>query len=189
MESALIVSSSEASITFFNDMLSAASIGPAVVAGSCAQARRLMLARDFDLVIVNAPLRDETGEALAREVASSAEGQVILVVKAELFDALSAACEEDGVLTIARPVNRHVFWSALKLARAAHNRLSRMRRDNRGLMKKIEDIRVVDRAKCLLISYLGIGEAEAHRYIEKQAMDTRETKRAVAESILKMYEP
>jgi len=50
------------------------------------------------------------------------------------------------------------------------------------------DIRIIDRAKCLLISYLNMSEQEAHRYIEKQAMDMRLTKRMIAEGIIKTYE-
>ncbi|MBO5438043.1 MAG: ANTAR domain-containing protein, partial [Thermoguttaceae bacterium] len=34
-----------------------------------------------------------------------------------------------------------------------------------------------DRAKCVLIEYLNMTEADAHRYIEKQAMDLRRSKR------------
>ena len=43
----------------------------------------------------------------------------------------------------------------------------------------------MDRAKCVLIEYLKMTESEAHRFIEKQAMDMRITKREVAERILK----
>ena len=39
-----------------------------------------------------------------------------------------------------------------------------------------------------LIQYLSMTESQAHRYIEKQAMDMRLPKRAVAESILNTYE-
>ena len=53
---------------------------------------------------------------------------------------------------------------------------------------KGEEIRLVDRAKCALIQYLGMSEATAHRYIEKQAMDLRKTKVQIAEGILKTYE-
>ena len=52
------------------------------------------------------------------------------------------------------------------------------------LKKRIEDIRVVDRAKCILISSMNMSEKEAHRYIEKRAMDMRISRRAVAEEIL-----
>ena len=51
-----------------------------------------------------------------------------------------------------------------------------------------EDIRLIDRAKCILIEYLNMTEKQAHKYIEKQAMDLRTTRRAVAESLLRTYE-
>ena len=47
---------------------------------------------------------------------------------------------------------------------------------------------MVDRAKCALIQYLHMSEPDAHRYIEKQAMDLRITRQEVAEEILKTYE-
>jgi response regulator NasT len=63
-----------------------------------------------------------------------------------------------------------------------------MQTENEHLRQKIEDIRIVDRAKWILVSYMQMNEKEAHRYIEKQAMDLRTTKREVAEGLLKTYE-
>jgi len=188
MESALIVSGTVKSISLFTEMLGAASFAQITAVQSGAEARQLFLERDFDLVVINAPLRDESGESLSRHVASRNIGQVILVVRSEYYDEVSAVCEDDGVLTVARPVNRTVFWSALKLAKSAQSRLKQMRTENSRLKQKIEDIRIIDRAKWILVSYLSMSEQEAHRYIEKHAMDTRATKRAVAEGILKTYE-
>ena len=188
MESALIVSSTEKSIDSFTEMLKAASINQIVALQSCGEARRLLLERDFELVIVNAPLGDESGESFSRLIASKGNSQVILIVKSEYFDAVSAVCENDGVLTISKPVNKAVFWSALKLAGSAQSRLRRIQDENSRLKQKIEDIRIVDRAKYVLISHLSMSEQEAHRYIEKQAMDMRAPKRAIAEGILKTYE-
>ena len=45
-----------------------------------------------------------------------------------------------------------------------------------------------NRAKWLLIEELKMTEQEAHRYIEKQAMDRCVTRRAVAEQILSIYQ-
>ena len=188
METALIVSHMEKHTAFFEKMLSEAACDQIVTLQTCGEARRMLLERDFDLVLVSAPLPDESGESLARHVAAKGVSQVILIVKNEYFDAISALCEDDGVLVVARPMNKTVFWSALKLAKAANHRLRMMRTENSKLKQKIEDIRVVDRAKCVLISYLSMGEQEAHRYIEKQAMDMRVSRRAIAEEILKTYE-
>lgn len=188
MESALIVSYSEKSLTFFTDMLRSVSCDKIVTAATCGEARRLLLERDFDLCIINAPLSDESGESLSRHISSKGVSQVILAVNAGYYEEVSNAVEDYGVITISKPINKNLFWSALKLAKAAQNKLKAMKAENNKLTQKIEDIRIVDRAKCILISYLNMNEPEAHKYIEKQAMDMRITKRAAAEGILKTYE-
>jgi response regulator NasT len=187
MKTALVVSNSEKGTAFITKML-ASTVREVVPLTSCSEARRMLLERDFDLVVVNAPLKDETGENFSRHVASKNVSQIILIVNAEIFDAVSAVCEVDGVLVVGKPVNRDVFWASIKLAGAAHNRLLRMQAENMQLKQKIEDIRIIDRAKCLLISILNMSEKESHRYIEKQAMDLRISRREVAEGILKTYE-
>jgi AmiR/NasT family two-component response regulator len=184
----LIVSCTGKSITFLTEVLNSFSLNKIVTATSCSGARQLLLEQDFDLVIINAPLHDESGESLSRHVASKGISQVILIVKSDYYDEVSHIVEDYGVITIAKPVNKNLFWSALKLAKAAGNKLKTMQAENDKLTKKIEDIRIVDRAKCILISYLNMRENEAHKYIEKQAMDMRITKRDVAEGILKTYE-
>jgi response regulator NasT len=188
MESALIVSNSEKDTAFFSLLLSAASVHHVISLESCDNARRLILKQDFDLVIVNAPLRDESGENFSRHVASKGVSQVILLVKSEFFNSVSAICEEDGVLTISKPVDKALFWSALLLAKSVHNKIKRIQAENAQLKQKIDDIRIIDRAKCTLISCMNMSEQEAHRHIEKQAMDVRSSRRIVAEGILKRYE-
>ncbi|MCL2053974.1 MAG: ANTAR domain-containing protein [Oscillospiraceae bacterium] len=188
MESALIVSSSEKGTAFFADILTAAQVNKITVLKTCSEARRALLDRDFDLVIVNAMLKDESGESFSRQVAGDGLAQVILVVKNQYFDEVSAICENDGVLTISKPVNKTVLWSALTLAKSAQSRLKRVQAENVQLKQKIEDIKIIDRAKYMLISYLDMNEQDAHRYIEKQAMDMRTSRRAIAERILKTYE-
>jgi response regulator NasT len=187
MENTLIVSSTEKSAALFTEMLNEASVNQIITRKSAGEARRLLMEQEFDLVIINAPLQDESGENLSRYVVSKSGAQVILAVEKEDFDAASAGCEGEGVLTVSKPVDKEIFRSALSLARSAGNRIKRMQAENIQLKQKIEDIRVIDRAKCLLISYLSLSEQEAHRFIEKQAMDLRSSKRAIAEGVLKTY--
>ena len=168
-------------------MLKEASVEQIATLQSCNEARRLLLERDFDLVIINAPLHDETGENLARHIASEGIAQAMLVVKSEYFDAVSAVCENEGVLMISKPINKAIFWSALMLAKSMNSRIKHIKAENESLLQKIEDIRITDRAKYILISHLNMSEQEAHRFMEKQAMDRRSTKRAIAEGILKEY--
>ena len=189
MENVLIVSCTKKSIVFFTEILRAASMKPVAVLESAHEARRLLNERDIDLVIVDSPLRDESGEGMAKHAASMDVSQVILVVSNEHVDAVvSAVCEDDGVLVLSRPLNKSIFWSALKLAGAAQNRLKRLQAENDNLKRQLEDIRIIHRAKCLLIFHHNISEQQAHRMIEKRAMDMRSTRRVVAEGILKTYE-
>jgi response regulator NasT len=188
MESALIVSKSEEEAAFFSVVLNAASINQITCLKSADDARRHIMQQDFDLVIINSPLKDESGESFSRYAASKGVSQVLFLVENEFFDSVSAACEEDGILTISKPVDKALFWSALLLAKSVQNRVKRIQAENAHLKQKIEDIRIIDRAKCLLISYMKMSEQESHRYIEKQAMDMRSTRRIVAEGILKRYD-
>ena len=114
---------------------------------------------------------------------------VLLLVKAELADAVAARVEESGVMVVPKPVPRLLFDQALRFAMAARSRLTALRRENMRLEKKLEEMRLVDRAKCALIQYRGMTEQQAHRYLEKKAMDTGKNRGTVAMEVLACYEP
>ena len=109
---------------------------------------------------------------------------VILLARAEIADSVAERVEDDGVLVVPKPLSRVVFTQALRLTRAARRRLTGLQTENRRLQQRIEDIRAVDRAKCLLIECCAMTEPEAHAYIEQQAMKRRRTKREIAEAII-----
>ena len=70
---------------------------------------------------------------------------------------------------------------------SARERLRKSEKITLSIEEKMEEIRIVNRAKWLLIRELKLEEPEAHRYIEKQAMDRCISKRIVAEEIIKTY--
>jgi len=187
METVLVVSCEEKGVAFFSEALIAASINRITVLASAGEARYALLEKSFDLVIIDSPLPDESGEILARYIAVKGFSQVILAVKKENFNAVYAVCQKDGILTILKPVDKDFFGSALLLVKSVGIKLKRIQAENTKLKQKIEDIRIIDKAKCLLISYLSLTEQESHRFIEKQAMDLRSTKRLIAEEIVKTY--
>ncbi len=188
IETGLIVSSVSKATDFIKQQLSEFSLERIVIATSVSEARRKLNEQEFDIVIINFPLKDETGERLSIDITSKHKSQVILLVNNDYYDEVSRKVEDFGVITVSKPLNRNIFWFSLKLAKASFNRLSIMEKENAKLISTIEDIKIIDRAKHLLISYLSMSEEDAHRHIEKQAMDGRITRRAVAEGILKIYE-
>jgi len=188
MKSVLIVTQTEQSATLMAEQLNAFAVSNITAAYSVAEARKAIFEHDFDLVIINSPLTDETGEAFARQIVRKEISQVMLLVRSEIFEMVSSVCEKDGVLTVAKPINRDMFRQALSLVRSTSSKLMKIRTENENLKQKIETIRLVDRAKGILMSSCGMTEQEAHRYIEKKAMDSRTSRQVIAERLIKDYE-
>lgn len=188
MKSALIVSGSDKGKSLLKDLLCQNNYHDICVTDNANEAKRMMLDRDFSLCVVNTPLRDEFGINFAVDIADHEITPILLVVKSELYEEICTKAETHGVFVLAKPINRQLFWSAMKLLGASYHKLMALADQNIALERKIEDIRLIDRAKCVLIEYLNMSEAQAHKYIEKQAMDMRLTKRDVSARILKTYE-
>jgi len=189
MENVLVVSRMHKSLAFLTETLNTAFCDvTTVILSSGTEARRQFVERNFDLVIINAPIADESGESLARFISAKDGTQVILIVESEIFDEMSSVTENDGILVVARPFDKNLLWSAFKLAQSTQSRLKKIRSENSKLKQKIEDIKIIDRAKWILVSNLKFSEQEAHRFIEKQAMDLRCSRREIAQDILKTYD-
>ena len=156
-------------------------------AGSAGEVKRMLLETDVDLVILNAPLRDEFGTQLALNL-SRDNLCVLMLVPAESFDAVCYKVEDEGILTLSKPVSRSGLLGAIKLLTAMRGKLRKLDRQNQALQEKMQDIRTVNRAKWLLIEIKRMTENEAHYYIEKQAMDMRLSRREVAENIIRTYD-
>ena len=161
---------------------------PARTCQSGAETRRALGENDYSLLIINTPLSDESGIDLAVDAAARCLTGVLLLVKAELADQVQEQLSDAGVFVVAKPVARPLFDQAMRYAAVLRNRLMSVCAEKEKLEKKLTDVRVVDRAKCLLIQYCGMTEEQAHRAIEKQAMDTRQTRLIVAQGIIARYD-
>ena len=178
MSCALIVSTSEKGKSFFADLIKTVGISNIVTVGNGSEARRILNRTEFDLVIINAPLSDEFGHELSISISKNYNAGVLLVVKNDIADAISSKVEDYGVFVIEKPLNRQFVYKSIKYICISRKKYLGLQSENR----------LIDRAKCILIEYLNMSEPQAHRYIEKQAMDLRVTKKEIAENILKTYE-
>ena len=130
------------------------------------------------------------GAYLSKEDAMDAaeEGPgVLLAVKSDQWEEVNARVSPYGVLTLGRPFSRGMFSQAVGLLLASQAKAERYRAENEKLRQKLEELRVDSREKCLLVEYLHLDEESAHKYMERQAMEERKTRRAVAEEILREY--
>ena len=157
---------------------------PAKTAG---EVRRLTMDRNVDLVILNAPLKDEFGVQLAQDLAENNLG-VLLLTGSDVSEQVSYRVEQSGVITLAKPTTRQSLYIALRALTALRSKLLQMEQKTKALQQKVADIHTVNHAKWLLIQHDNMTENDAHRFIEKQAMDMRLSRREVAESIIRTYD-
>ena len=160
---------------------------PVKVASNVSAAKRLCGERSFDFVIINSPLPDDTGARFAIDIAASASTVVLLLIRTEMYEELHARVAEHGVFTVAKPLNQTVLSLAIDWMSSARERLRKLEKKTMSVEEKMEEIRVVNRAKWILISELSMDEPQAHRYIEKQAMDRCISRKEVAAEIIRTY--
>ena len=188
MGRALIVSAGASSNEYLSARLAELGYARPLIVPSGAEARRRMVESDFELIVVNAPLPDEFGHELCIYAVEKTDAGVVFLVKAAAAEQLMAPVSSQGVLLVSKPFSTALFLQAIHMAAASNHRLKRMRAENLRLQEKVAQVRLVSRAKCCLIEQEHMSEAEAHRYIEKQAMDTRRDRGEIAQEILDSYD-
>ena len=147
-------------------------------------AKRAVGETAYDFVIVNAPLPDGAGTRFAIDLCVNSNTVVLLLVRAELYADITEKAGPYGVYTLEKPVSRPMMFTALGWMASTRERLRRNETKTLTLEEKMEEIRLVNRAKWLLIDREGMDEPAAHRLIEKQAMDRCVTRRTVAQEII-----
>lgn len=142
----------------------------------------------FDSVIISTPLSDEFGLDLVADIAKDTKNGVVVLAKREIADEVQKKIRFTGAFVLPRPFNKALLVQTIKLAEIAHIGMAKLEEENRQLSQQLSDMKIVNRAKSMLMQYLNLTEEQAHRHIQKQAMDLRKTQRAVAEDILKTYQ-
>ena len=110
--SVLIVSGTQKGAAYITELLSPREFAPMTTALSGGDARRLLLRRSYDLVVINTPLPDEFGHELAEYITEKFVSGVMVIAKAELFDQVNDKMEPKAafapaVLSGASPAHHH----------------------------------------------------------------------------------
>ena len=148
------------------------------------EARRLATERSFNIIIADSGDGFDTDFAI--NVADS-YSTILLLVPNEHFDEISYRVEGYGILTITKPFEPFYFYNMIKIAIAVQYKVQVLSSQTTKLKVKMEEIKLANRAKMLLMSNMNMSEQEAHRYIEKEAMDRGMKRTAISEEIIKTY--
>ena len=183
--SVLSIAAAEKFHTSLRELLPNGRYDPVHAVYDASEARRRMLETAYDVILISAPLPDEFGARLAQHAAEHTGAGVLMMVKSEYYSDVSEQLTPCGVLTLQKPTSPQMMLQCMELLCATRERLRRMEQKSASIEDKMAEIRLVNRAKWALIEKRGLTEQEAHRFIEKAAMDRCIPKRVIAEEILR----
>lgn len=184
----LIVSSNASFSASMAKMLPPSRFSPVRTAQTAACARLMLLDTEFDIIIINAPLSDEYGIEFAQDISDTGHKSVLVIIPSDDYPELNSLLAPQGILAVSKPTPPSTVLQAIDLMCATSERLKRLESRPDTFEEKMREIRIINRAKMLLISRRKMSEKEAHRFIEKQAMDNCVKKQKIAEDIIRHYE-
>ena len=185
MENVLIISSRQNSVeglrVFLRD-----NFGCTIrTAYTAQQAREIIsLNRSWELVMINMPLQDESGMELAQYISEDTAASCVIFVKADEMGKIAETADKSGIILIVKPFSRQTLYQILKAVDTALRRSWSLYEETVRLEKKIEEIRLIDKAKFCLMQYRGMTEEEAHTYLEQYAMKNRIKKTIAATELI-----
>ena len=182
--SVLIVSSSEQFDAIVKKSLRPGNFMSIDFRKNASLARRGILERFYDMIIINAPLPDDNGIELSMDLAEKCNASVLLVVPKEIYDEVLNKVTDYGILSIAKPFPKGRLDQSVRFLIANQNRIGVLERKIRSAEEKMEEQRIVTKAKFLLVEQKHMTEDEAHRLIGKTAMDNGISRARAAERIM-----
>lgn len=148
------------------------------------EARRRVSERNYNIILVD--YADGEGSDFAAD-ASEGLATILLLTPPSLFEEVSYRVEGYGIICITNPFDQFYFYNMIKAAIAVQYKVQVLSSQTTKLKVKMEEIKQVNRAKMLLMQNMSMTEQEAHRFIEKDAMDRSMKRTAIADEIIKRY--
>jgi len=142
---------------------------------------------NLELVIMNVTPGEIYQSNLALAAAQNTTAAIVLLLPEKQYEGMRSEAEGFGILTIKNPIEKIEFENIIKAAKIYINRLRMFKSKSERLDAKVAEYKIVNRAKWALIENLHFTEEQAHKYIEKQAMDLRTSRKEIANNILKTY--
>lgn len=170
-------------------LLKSGKYSPITVLKSASEARRYLLERKVDILIINTPLKDELGVNLAIDASYRYDVAVLIFANENIYQDVYEKTNEYGILTVSKPANTNTFMQSLRLITSTKERINiqKSKTPKVSLEEKMKEIRTINEAKLLLIKNKGFDENMAHKWLEKTAMNLRVSKIELALNIIKIY--
>lgn len=144
------------------------------------------MARDLkpDLVIMDVKMPKMDGITAAETIAEERIAPIVMLTAFSQRDLVERARDAGALAYVVKPFDASDVVPAIEIAIGRFAELRAIEAEVASLEDKLESRKAVDRAKAMLQEGLGLSEAEAFRWIQKNAMDLRKSMREVAEGVI-----
>jgi two-component system, response regulator PdtaR len=161
-----------------------------VVAEVADGASAVRLTRELtpDLVILDVKMPVMDGIQAAEEIAKDRLSAILILTAFSQRDLVEKARRAGAMAYLVKPFQKHDLLPAVEIAAGRFRELSGLEREVDDLQGRLEARKVVERAKGLLQEKQGLSEADAFRFVQRQAMERRQTMKQVAERVIDQLE-
>ncbi len=187
-QSVLIVSRPGTSAEGLRALLPGEEFGPVDLAVTLAEARQRLRDNRPDLLLLIDPLPDGSAPDFAVTAAGDTAAGILLLVREDDAGDLSPQVEEAGIIVLTRPAGRQTLLAGIRHAAATRARLRAFERKTARLESRLSEEKLVHRAKLLIMERLKMSEADAHKYIERKAMNACVRRAEIAADLIRTYE-
>ncbi len=184
---ALVIAASEDVRMNLSSMVMEAGISD-VSASDGRNIREIATAKSYSLVVLVLPLEEEFGLETAAYICRNTNSAALIFVPSKTYDEISAKIAHTGAAVLPKSAAQSIAVGIIRSMIAINEKFDELRSENAVLRQMVNEMKLVNRAKCVLIEYLRISEKEAHRQLQKRAMEQRITITQAAEDIIRTYE-
>lgn len=138
-----------------------------------------------DLVVMDIKMPILDGISAAERIARARIAPVVLLTAFSQKELVERARDAGAMAYVVKPFTSADLMPALEIALSRHAEIISLESEISDLTERFETRKLVERAKSLLQTSMGLSEPEAFRWIQKTSMDRRLTMREVADTVLK----
>ena len=161
------------------------------VIGEAANGREaISLARHLkpDLAILDVKMPEIDGISAAELIVSEKLAAVLMLTAFSQRELVERARDAGAMAYLVKPFSISDLTPAIEMALGRYAQIQALEAEVGELGERLEARKLVDRAKGVLMTNLGISEPEAFKWIQKAAMDQRSSMSAVSEGVLAHYQ-
>ena len=142
-----------------------------------------------DLVLMDVAMPVLDGVTAASRITEEQWCPVVMVTAYSQVELVERAADAGAMGYLVKPVAPANLVPAIEVAIARFEQVRQLNAEVAAVNERLEVRKLVDRAKGLLQTSLGIDEPAAFRWLQKAAMDNRSSMRAVAQGVIDQMGP